>query len=422
MPIRIEKVNVKNLGPITELNMSFGDINLIFGHNERGKTHLVEFILNSLFKMEKPSIWDLRENNASGQILLSGLTTEPLYFSPTSKKKLDDYWVDKGQALPIHLSRLLIVKGGELAMAKGTPGGVNYAILKEYLSNEKTLDEIQKRISSTIQTSNIENSQINGKLQGEIKDRTAHLSRIKAIDDIFNKIDSYYSGGQRQTLSMKLRDAESEYEQICNAKRHLAYQIAQQITILDEKIELLPESAVNTLAERVGIYKNKESELISRSVRQKEKETNSVHFLWLKNAIDAYEKRTITGASKPSLVFPILIIGLLILTLLSGFLAPVAGTLFKGIQIIIVSLLVTLLQAFLVIISLILGWIYFKKTHDMVDHAVDIHEIEELSAEFENRFGRKLTNVADMGEVKDSIEKDYYESSTLITEIEKGQA
>ena len=55
MPIRIEKVNVKNLGPITELNMSFGDINLIFGHNERGKTHLVEFILNSLFKMEKPS-------------------------------------------------------------------------------------------------------------------------------------------------------------------------------------------------------------------------------------------------------------------------------------------------------------------------------------------------------------------------------
>jgi AAA15 family ATPase/GTPase len=50
MAIRIQKLNVKNLGPIHEFSHQFRLVNLIYGHNEQGKTYLVEFIYRSLFK------------------------------------------------------------------------------------------------------------------------------------------------------------------------------------------------------------------------------------------------------------------------------------------------------------------------------------------------------------------------------------
>ena len=59
MSIRIDEINVENLGPINKLTLGFKDINLIYGKNERGKTFLVDFLLKSLFlsapKSKRPS-------------------------------------------------------------------------------------------------------------------------------------------------------------------------------------------------------------------------------------------------------------------------------------------------------------------------------------------------------------------------------
>jgi len=45
MGIKIDEIKVKNLGPLPPLNEKLGKLNLIYGHNERGKTLLVEFLI-----------------------------------------------------------------------------------------------------------------------------------------------------------------------------------------------------------------------------------------------------------------------------------------------------------------------------------------------------------------------------------------
>ncbi|GAH52718.1 unnamed protein product, partial [marine sediment metagenome] len=53
MGIRIDKISVKDLGPIKDFSSEFGLFNLIYSRNEKGKTFLTEFIIRSLFKYVK---------------------------------------------------------------------------------------------------------------------------------------------------------------------------------------------------------------------------------------------------------------------------------------------------------------------------------------------------------------------------------
>ncbi len=73
MAIRIEKITVKNLGPIQGFSADLGLFNLIFSKNECGKTFLTEFIIRSLFKNIKR--WQFRDNG-SGKVSVSGLNGE----------------------------------------------------------------------------------------------------------------------------------------------------------------------------------------------------------------------------------------------------------------------------------------------------------------------------------------------------------
>ena len=56
MSVAIKEIHVQNLGPHTQFSTELGKFNLIFGHNENGKTYLVEFIIRSLFRQSKKRI------------------------------------------------------------------------------------------------------------------------------------------------------------------------------------------------------------------------------------------------------------------------------------------------------------------------------------------------------------------------------
>ena len=98
MSIKIERVSVKNLGPLAEFDQSLKLVNLFYGHNETGKTYLVEFLYRSLFKHLKLS---LRDNAASGKVIVSGLEKGVIDFSPSGKKKLEDFWGRVCPACPL---------------------------------------------------------------------------------------------------------------------------------------------------------------------------------------------------------------------------------------------------------------------------------------------------------------------------------
>ena len=152
MSIRIEEIIVRDLGPLKgEHHFPLDTFNLIYGKNEQGKTFLVEFLLHSLFRSSKS--WRIRDISAEGKVLLSGLKRDMVEFSPDSRNKLEDHLEEAQPGLPMDLARLLVVRGAELSLVKDKL--VDRAILKEYLSSEATLDEIQGSISATVQSAQI---------------------------------------------------------------------------------------------------------------------------------------------------------------------------------------------------------------------------------------------------------------------------
>jgi len=165
MNIRIESLSVNGLGPISSIKWQFKDINLIYGKNEKGKTYLVEFLLSALFKSGK----NTRPLTDSGQVIVSGLDSKPIILLPKTKHKLEEH-IFTDDDKPIDLSRLCVVKGGELSFLTGGEIALSKSVLKEYLSDQRTLDVIDKGISATIKASTRDKGIIvGGRNTGEIK-------------------------------------------------------------------------------------------------------------------------------------------------------------------------------------------------------------------------------------------------------------
>ena len=100
MQIRIDKLSIIGLGPISKVKWDFKNINLIYGRNEQGKTFIVEFILNSLFHNASKT----RKLTGSGQVNISGLGETSVRFDPKSRTKIEDYLFS--DEMPVDLSRL----------------------------------------------------------------------------------------------------------------------------------------------------------------------------------------------------------------------------------------------------------------------------------------------------------------------------
>ena len=143
MSIHIQNISAKNLGPLGEFNHKLGLINLIYGHNEKGKTFLVEFIYNSLFKNK--ALTNLRSFTTSGQLIVTGLEKNTTLFSPSTKKKLEDFWDEDNSGLPKDFSKLLVVKGAELDSAPNSASGLTDQEVNQFLSGEVLLDNIGKK-------------------------------------------------------------------------------------------------------------------------------------------------------------------------------------------------------------------------------------------------------------------------------------
>ena len=143
MPIHIEEISAKGLGPLDEFTGKLGKFNLIYGRNEQGKTFLVEFLLKSLFKNH--SLFKLRDVSPSGTVQVSGLGKETYPFSPSSRKKLENFWEEDFLGMPTNIAQLLVVKGAELEFVDTTPSGVSKTVVKSFLSSERTLELIQDK-------------------------------------------------------------------------------------------------------------------------------------------------------------------------------------------------------------------------------------------------------------------------------------
>jgi len=390
MPIRISEIHVQNLGPVDAFSFKPGLFNLVYGRNERGKTYLVEFLIRSLFRNAKE--WKLRAGKGTGKVHVQGLGGKTESFSVSSGKKLEDFWEQTGTGLPADFSRLLVVKGAEPSLAEG---GVDKAILKNLLSGMDVLDEIQNRISKTVQGAGIANGIIVGENKGEIKDRKLLEDHLKGIDALFDQIDKGYSGGRRKLLSDLKEKAETELGLLERAKRHRAFRIAEDIKTLERDKDRIDEDKLKLLREKLHLFQQKTAEAGRKRVSQSGAEKRSEHYEWLKSATGRYRELAGQAVVRPKTPFLI------------------AALVFSVLSIVLMLLRLNVFAAASLGCALAFGFIYARSLHTAAGQALNLDELNGLKREFQNRFGQKLSGLPHLEEALQKMEPDYGDSRVL---------
>lgn len=404
MAIRIDRIRVNRGGPLgDDFVLEPGDLNLIYGHNETGKTYVVESMIKFLFRTSSraPVDWNLRDWEIAGRVVVSGLEDDPVSFTKTSRK-LEDYW-EEGTGLPQDLSRLLVVKAGETLLAKKEKDSVGRGILKDYLSGEGLLDEMGTRISSTLQDTTVHDGQLDGPQRGEIRNRKQLRKHLDNMDTLLSAVEEGYASGEVYLLRQQKEKIEAELDMLKNARRHHAGRLHKEIQALSQEREPLPgEEKLAALESEISVCESKKAEVESKSDTLKNLEITSDNYLWAKNALTNYQEIVSgLGVSGPKPMFMFFA-----LVFLAG--AVVTGLLGLSIPLV---LCVAGSVAFFIL--------HYMGTRKALTRAGDSMELENVKAEFQNRFGSKLTDRAALQAQLDRLEKNHHRASALKEDLDE---
>ncbi len=398
MAVRIEKVSVQNLGPLPDFTMEMGLFNLVYGQNETGKTYLVEFILRSVFR--HASQWALRAPIGRGSVVVSGVTPDPIQFTPDAKQKLEDYWDQDERGLPTNMATLLVVKGAELAMVREEPGGINRAILKSYLSRDMLLDQILSKIPATIRKARVAERTIDGERRGGIKSRLERQGDLERIDRLFAQIDEHYSGGDRRRLELKKEALEQEVNELRRARLHLAYTIHQEIKELERKREDLPEAELSALENDFRDYQRLLGQLAQKEQQQEALARKSQDYAWVQEAIRIWESRKLERAAGPKPILLFFGAGALLASFVTALIA------FKLPAILFFAL------------GLVLVGLYIRGLHRQLHASVETDELNRLAEDFEQRFGEKLSSLAELKRREAALQAPHFKAQNLEEECD----
>ena len=399
MPVWIDRVIVKNVGPIGKHTFDFRRFNLIYGLNESGKTFLVEFLLNSLFR--HAAKWSLREQPGRGRVSVRGLDAEHVNFSPDSAKKLEDFWEEEKTGFPRNMARLLVVKGGELDFSSKAPGGVGRKVLKNTLSRETLLDQILQPIQQTVQNAVVQDSEIVGDRRGKIKDREECAGKLRRLESLLDKVEGNYSRGPIRNLELKLEKVRTSMEEQERAKRHQAYTIHQSLNEWKRKRENLPDHKLEELRDHIRDYQ-KLQELISEKKQELEiKKAASRHVHWLENALETWEEKSLDQAGQPSLIFALL-----------GF----------------ITIIISIILSFLDLTQFALGFtflgtislaVYFWRFRKWSTSLAVSQEKKNIQKSYRERFGEALHGIADLKSRLEARRKAKIQANQIQADIQK---
>jgi len=251
MSIRIQEINIDNLGPIKPKGYQFNNINLIYSNNEGGKSLLVEFILRSLFS--KKSIWGYNREIGNGKIIVSGINGKSINYSPASKDKLDKYFEKKLNTFQTSLTKLLIIKSGETNINEG-PQGIDVNTLKELLSSKNTLDKIDSKIQKTIQNANFTNNFINidntgeGKTYKDLKD-----TQLQKINQLINKLNDNKINEELK-LKNEIEELKVKKGNLLKAKKYKAFELFIKKQKLENELNDYPDYKLEELKKKLNDY------------------------------------------------------------------------------------------------------------------------------------------------------------------------
>lgn len=392
MAIRIKNLHVRDLGPIRELSLDFKNFNLIYGHNEKGKSYLVEFLIYSLFKSVG---WNIREQIGNGKVIVGGIKDEDIEFSPSSRNKIEDYLTGKHIGIPPDFSKLLVFKSTDVEL--GNEKESDKAMLRRYLSHKEIFDGIKKDITNSVGEAVINVYDIEADKRAKIiKDREELTERIEDSNDLFKRLQNEYISGGLKELQQKQEELESRYKALDKAKCHLAFKINKDKEELEKKTAQIKDEEIRVVSDEVSNFNRKQSDQDKRRKRYNELKKGTEGYEWLENAINEYIEYGLGEISiKPNILF---FIGIILLVIFSGVFIvldiPIISYIFLGILIFV-------------------GWLYKRKYDKYLGNLGKREELQSLKDEYNKRFNKEFNNLSQMEVKRDKMKDNYNEMKVL---------
>jgi hypothetical protein len=406
MNIAIKNIRIQKAGPLHQFQQELGKLNLIFGLNESGKTYLVEFLLQSLFRLSKK--WSIRDSLLEGTVDVVGLRDDPISFSPGSNRKLEDYWKDAETGLPSNLSRLLVIKGGELALSSAGPGGITRDELKTALTSQAILDEIWGSIQPTIRNADFENGRFLGKNMGKLKEHDRLEKELGSLKRLLNQIEESYSQGPARQLELQMDKVQEGLSQQLEAKQHLAYQIGKKIRELQTQNESANEKNLTEQRDRIRDFKQGKADLSSLWDQHQELRQNSQGYSWLKAALEIWEEKALEKLTKPPEALGI-----------AAFLSLAAGLFLLALEVYIKPGNLSWIGAGLSVFGFSTTLYFVIKTLNWANLAEISRERKEIQRKFEEDFGFRPEGLADLREQKERLQEIHFKAQTTQSLIDE---
>jgi len=407
MGIKIEKISVKNLGPITSFSKEFGLLNLIYSKNERGKTFLTEFIIQSLFKIINIKRWRFRDSG-SGNISISGLREGLVEFSPSKSQKIEDYWDKDETGLPPSMIKLLVSKGGESSI-EDSDEGIDKNLIKEIFSGISLLDNIDNNISKTIKSARFINGNIDIRAQGEGKDYHDFKKDIDEIDKLFEDIESKYAKGIIESYKIEEESLKKQLEKLIKAKRYKAYLISKEIEEINKKLTMFPDDKLNEISNNIKVYEYTKNDKNNKEHEIEELLEKSNHYGWLKEASQIYERLISSDVKKPSVKLLFIAGTFAVATLILIFL----NLRFEA----ILPVSIAAISSFLITIGI--TSLYIRNLLNHSRYAGLNEELKKIKLEFNNRIGIELVDIASLN-AELNKQKEFNDKAKFMEEQLKG--
>jgi energy-coupling factor transporter ATP-binding protein EcfA2 len=406
MAIRLDHVRIHREGPLSgDFELEPGDLNLVYGRNETGKTYLVEALIRVLFAKGKRSqdAWALRDWDLKGRVSVSGLGEEPVRFTTTGQS-LEEFW-NQEAGLPPDLSRLLVVKGGDAFLGADAVDGVGQQVLRNYLSGEGLLDAIEQGVSATIREATIEDGQILGASRGELKTREQIRQDRTRMDALLDEVEERYGSGTPHLLRREIAELEEERDRLDAARRHRAAVVEAQLQEERRQQQALPDQeTLARLSEQVGVYESKTADVEIKASRLTDLEKTSNDLRWTEKAAETYREITSgegAGGTQPGLLVTALV-----------FLVAAVGAGLAGWHLPMVAC--ALVSAGLVGLHYWLA----RRTQTKVGEG---RELERLKEEFRRRFPVELSDRAALEAQLEQLRENHIRASSLQKELEGAQ-
>ena len=399
MPIRIASIRVNRGGPLThDFELDAGQLNLVFGHNESGKTYIVESMISFLFRQGFP----IRPWEFFGRVVVEGLDAELISFTGKDRT-LEDYLDDDEKGLPRDLSKLLVVRAGETKLAPD-PDGAGRRLLSRLLSGEEMLDEIQDRIPKAVRPATVENGAVvGGKRQGKMKERHKLLEERGRLDHLLEMVRRDFTTGIIPPLERNKRDAEEKLRALLLAKSHYAFRLHEKIAALEERMVELPnETSCGELEADIGIFRAKTNDQATFREQLRNLEDENDDYFWVQQALGNYKEIAVTQRSKRARPL------FLVLTAISFAAATIMGLFGQ-------KLGVGLAAA----ATILFYWLYYTERSKALVTVADDAELAKLKAEFRRRFDKELTDMAAIQSQVERLQKDFIRGEQLRDQLEE---